>query len=301
MVISKSANATKIKESKGERLFYCLVIFIMLLALVVTLYPFLYVLSMSLSDQVSVLKQEVWLFPKGFTLTAYQQVLSQPGIWLAYGNTVFYTVSATFLNVIMTIMLAYPLSRKRFWGKNPITLFVSITMLFNGGMIPSFLLIKDLGLYNTRLALIIPGAIGVYNMIIARTFFASIPDSLEESAAIDGANDIIVLFKIVIPISKPIMAVLTLFYAVGHWNTYFNALLYVPDLNLQPLQMYLVRLLVQNQQLMNEGSSDALQQAVAAMQTKYATIIVVIVPILCVYPFLQKYFVQGVMIGALKE
>ena len=291
----------RIREAWSDRVFYFFTILMMVIAFIITLYPFLYVLSMSLSDKVSVMRQEVWLYPVGLNLGAYQKVFAEKAIWTAYGNTIFYTVFGTAINVVMTTMLAYPLSRKKFMGKNLVTMFVTFTMLFSGGMIPSFLLIKNLGLYNSRWAMLIPGAISVYNMIMARTFFAGLPDSLNESAAIDGAGDLTILLKIVIPISKPILAVLTLFYAVAHWNTYFSALLYLPDLDLQPLQMYLVRLLVQNQQLMADAGQDALELAVNAMQTKYATIIAVIVPILCVYPFLQKYFAQGVMIGAIKE
>jgi putative aldouronate transport system permease protein len=273
----------------------------MCFVLALTLYPFIYVLSMSLSAPVYILRQDVWLLPKGFSVEAYARVLSERGIWLAYWNTAVYTVAGTALNVTLTAMLAYPLSKRNFWGRNAVSLFVGVTMLFNAGMIPNFLLINRLGLYNNRLAMIIPGAISVYNMIIARTFFSGIPESLEESAALDGANHAVTLARIILPISKPVLAALTLFYAVAHWNTYFNALLYLPDLDKQPLQMYLVRLLVQNQRLINEGGTDALQQAVQAVQSKYATIVVVIAPILCVYPFLQKYFVQGVMIGAIKE
>lgn len=292
---------SRIRESWPDRVFYLFTLFIMLLAFTITLYPFLYVFSMSLSDQGSVMRQEVWLLPKGLNLSSYRKVFSERGIWTAYGNTIFYTLAGTALNVVMTTMLAYPLSRRKFSGRKPVTMFVTFTMLFSGGMIPSFLLIKNLEMYNTRWAMIIPGAISVYNMILARTFFAGLPDSLNESAAMDGAGELTILLKIVLPISKPILAVLTLFYAVGHWNTYFNALLYLPDQDLQPLQMYLVRLLVQDQQLMAEGGQDALELAMSAMQTKYATIIAVITPILCVYPFLQKYFAQGVMIGAIKE
>lgn len=297
--LKRSAGA--IRETTSERIFYAFVILMMLGVLAVTLYPFIYVLSMSLSAPIHVIRQEVWLLPKGFTLDSYHKVLSEPGLWQAYGNTIFYTIAGTAVNVIMTVMLAYPLSKKNFWGRGAISMLVGITMFFNAGMIPNFLLINKIGLYDNRLAMIIPGAISVYNMIIARTFFSSIPQSLEESASLDGANNFTILMRIIIPISMPIMAVLTLFYAVQHWNSYFSALLYLPDMGKQPLQMYLVRLLVQNQQLINEGSVDSLQQAVSATQIKYATIIVVIVPIMCVYPFLQKYFVQGVMVGAIKE
>lgn len=292
---------TKIREPFSDRLFYGFVIFLMILVLIITLYPFIYVLSMSLSDPVSVMKQEIWLYPKGFSLQSYKRVLSEPGIWRAYGNTIFYTVFGTLINVVMTVMLAYPLSRKHFWGRKAVTMFVTVTMFFSGGMIPAFLLVKNLGMYNTRWALIIPGAIGVYNMIIARTYFSGISESMYESASIDGANDITILTRIILPVSKAILAVLTLFYAIAHWNTYFNALLYTPNLKLQPLQMYLVKLLIQNESSMLDGMTDTLERSMYAMQIKYATIIVVIVPILCVYPFLQKHFAQGVMIGAVKE
>jgi ABC transporter, permease protein len=298
---SSSRRHNRIRESFSDRVVYCITILVMILVLIITLYPFLYVLSMSLSDQGSVLRQEVWLLPKGFNLKSYKKVFSDSSIWVAYGNTLYYTIVGTIVNVIFTCMTAYPLSRRRFWGRNFISLLIVFTTLFSGGMIPNFLLIKNLGLYNTRWAMILPNAISVFNMILARTFFMGIPESLMESASIDGAGEGTILWKIVVPLSKPIVAVLTLFYAVGHWNSYFNALLYVPDIKLQPLQMYLVKLLVLAQDQLAEGDGDLLQLAMEAMQTKYATIIVVILPILCIYPFLQKYFAQGVMIGAIKE
>ena len=297
----RSRRANRIKEAVSDRILYIITVIIMLAAFIVTLYPFLYVLSMSLSDQGAVLRQEVWLFPKGLNLHSYEKVFADPAIWTAYGNTLFYTIAGTILNVFMTCMMAYPLSRKQFWGRNTISMLVVFTMLFSGGMIPNFLLIKNLGLYNTRWALILPGAISAYNLFLARTYFSGLPNSLVESASIDGATEATILRKIIVPLSMPIIAVLTLFYAVGHWNSYFNALLYIPDIKKQPLQMFLVKLLVLEQDLMAEGGADALELTLQAMQTKYATIIVVILPILCVYPFLQKYFTQGVMIGAIKE
>jgi len=299
---TKKVVGMRIRESFGDRVFYTCVMILMVFALIITLYPIWYVLCMSFSDSMAVMKKEVFLWPIGFNLESYRRVLDpSTGIYTAYKNTIIYTVAGTALNVLLTVMLAYPLSQKRFWGRNQVALFVTFTMLVSGGMIPSFLLVKNLGLYNTRWALILPGAIQVYNMILARTFFAGIPDSMSESASIDGANDMTILWKIILPLSMPIIAVLILFYAVGHWNQYFNALLYLPDLSLQPLQMYLVRLLVENEQLMAEGGEDTMEMAMQNIKTKYATIIVVVTPILCVYPFLQKYFVQGVMIGAIKE
>lgn len=301
MNILKRRRSNLIRETLGERLFYAFVILCMLAVLVITLYPFVYVISMSLSSAVHVIRQDVWLLPKGLTFDSYVRVINEPGLWRAYGNTVLYTAVGTAVNVLMTVMMAYPLSKQNFKGRSVLSVIINITMFFNAGMIPNFLLIRALGLYDNRLVMIIPGAISVYNMIIARTFFSGLPASLEESASLDGANNVTILTRIIIPISMPVIAVLTLFYAVGHWNAYFTALLYLPDQAKQPLQMFLVRLLVQNQQLMADGVGDALQQAISAMQIKYATIIVVIFPILLVYPFLQRYFVQGVMVGAIKE
>lgn len=301
MSILKRRRSSLIRESPGERVFYAFVILCMLGVLAITLYPFVYVISMSLSSAAHVIRQDIWLLPKGFTLDAYVRVVNEPGLWRSYGNTLLYTVAGTVLNVLLTVMLAYPLSKTNFRGRKPLSVFINITMFFNAGMVPNFLLIRMLGLYDNRLVMIIPGAISVYNMIIARTFFSGLPASLEESASLDGANHATILLRIIMPISMPVIAVLTLFYAVGHWNTYFTALLYLPTQSKQPLQMFLVRLLVQNLQLMADGVGDALQQAVAAMQIKYATIIVVIFPILLVYPLLQRYFVQGVMVGAIKE
>jgi putative aldouronate transport system permease protein len=267
----------------------------------VTLYPFVYVLSMSISDPKAVVTGTVWLLPKGFSLQSYARVFENPDVWTAYSNTIFYTVAGTALNVCATIMAAYPLSRRTFFLRNWIMVMITITMFFSGGMIPSFLLIKELGLYNTRWALLLPGLTTAFFIIITRTFLQSIPESLTESAKIDGANDIGILVRIILPLSKPIIAVLSLFYAVGHWNSYVAAMIYLPDPKLQPMSLYLMKILVQNDDSMMEGMVDQMDRALFSVQLKYAIIIVSILPILLVYPFLQKYFVKGVMIGSLKE
>ncbi|OXM14424.1 carbohydrate ABC transporter permease [Paenibacillus herberti] len=271
----------------------------MVFVIIICLYPLVFVFSMSISDPLAAAAQEVWLLPKGFSLNAYKLVFENPDIWTSYLNTIWYTVGGTAFNVIMTISLAYPLSRRNFFLRGPVTFLIVFTMLFSGGLIPTFILVNDLGLYNTRWALIILGAIGVWYVIIARTYFTTIPESLIESAKLDGANDIRIFWTVIIPLSKPIIAVLVLFYAVGHWNSYFSALIYLPDKNLQPLQLYLVKVLVEN-----TGLADSImpseEKSLAIMQIKYAIIMVATLPILFVYPFLQKYFVKGVMIGAIK-
>ncbi len=268
----------------------------------ITLYPFIYVLSMSISEPQYVVDGSVWLYPKGFSLSSYRTVFVDKQIWIAYYNTVFYTVVGSLLSVTFTMLAAFPLSRRDFFARNWIMAIIVITMFFGGGLIPSYLLIQELGLYDTRWAILLPGLTGAFYIIITRTFLQSIPDSLSESAKIDGANDIRILRSIILPLSKPILAVLTLFFAVGYWNSYFSALIYLSDVNKQPVSLFLVKVLVQNQDLLRERmASSQLEQGFLSVQLKYALIIIVILPILIVYPFLQKYFVKGVMIGSLKE
>jgi putative aldouronate transport system permease protein len=289
------------KRSTGSTVSDGLIYLAMWFVIIITLYPFVYVLSMSISDPKYVVSDSVWLFPKGFSLESYRKVFENKDIWVAYYNTVFYTGVGTSLNILFTVLAAYPLSRRTFFARNWIMVIITITMFFGGGLIPSFLLIKELGLYNTRWAILLPGLTTAFYIIITRTFFYGIPDSLTESAKIDGANDIGILLRIIIPLSKPILAVLALFYAVGHWNSYIPAMIYLPDQKLQPLSLYLVKILVQNNDSMLEGMIDQYDRALMSIQLKYSIIIVTILPILLVYPFLQKYFVKGVMIGSLKE
>lgn len=290
------------KRKPEDILFDGMNMVIMLIVFLITLYPIIYVLSMSVSNPIFVLRREILLFPKGFSLDSYEFLFRNGDIILYYGNTVFYTVVGTTASVILTVMAGFVLSQRSFSGRNIIMFFITFTMFFSGGMIPLFILINNLGMYNTRWALIIPGVVVPFNIIIARTFFQSIPASLFESAHIDGANDIRILADIVIPLSAPIIAVLALFYAVARWNSYFDAMLYTPNKMLHPLQLYLVRLLIENTSestaVLNHPGINT--KGLTSLQLKYSAIIASILPIICVYPFLQKYFVKGVMIGAIK-
>lgn len=248
-------------------------------------------------DQNAVLLNKVKWIPVGFTLGNYKVVFSNNNVLLSYWNTILYTTTGTAVSLILTITMAYPLSRKHFFGRNIYMKFIIFAMLFSGGLIPTFLVVKSLGFYNKIWAIIIPGAINIWNLIVTRTFFMNLPDSLEESATIDGANDIQVLFQIYLPLSMPIIATMTLFYAVGHWNNYFGPLIYLNDKRKYPLQIFLRNILIST-----DISQYQMQEDIAVVSTsiKYTVIIVTTVPILLVYPFIQKYFVKGIMVGAIK-
>ncbi|MDF2670556.1 MAG: sugar transporter permease [Paenibacillus sp.] len=276
--------------------------FFLTLLTLITLYPMLHVLFASLSDPAQLIKHTgLLLSPKGFSLDAYTAVLSNRMIILGYLNTLIYVSAATALNIVMTAFAAYGLSRKQVLWKNSIMMMIVITMFFGGGLIPTYLLVQSLGMIDTRWALIIPGAVSAWNIIIMRTAFQGVPESLEESARMDGANDFTILFRVVVPLSLPVIAVMILFYAVGHWNSWFAAMVYLRDRGLYPLQLVLREILIQNNaDSMMTRSSDSDKMAVRDT-IKYATIMVATLPILLLYPFLQKYFVKGVLIGALKE
>ncbi len=271
---------------------------LLLLALcIVTLYPFLHVAAVSFSDGVAVSQGRVTFFPIGWDLDAYKAVFRHPDIWLSYRNTILYTVLGTLINVVITALAAYPLSKSWLFGRKFFTLAILFTMLFSGGLIPNYLLVKALGMTNTMWALLIPGAISTYNLLIMMSFFRGIPQELEDSATIDGCSEIGVLYKIVLPLSKPIMAAMTLFYAVGHWNSWFSALIYLSDKELYPLQLVLRNIVISGQLAFANDTEDI---PPIAESVKYATIMVATVPILLVYPLLQKHFVKGVLIGSLK-
>ncbi|UQZ35792.1 sugar ABC transporter permease [Paenibacillus sp. PK3_47] len=290
------------KRTLGESIFKGFNLCFMLLLCLVTLYPFIYIVFASLSNPAEIARFRGLLFyPQGFSLDAYKAVLENPMIVTGYRNTLFYVTAGTVINLIMTTLGAYALSRRNVYFKNWIMLIIVITMVFHGGLIPSFLLINNLGMLNTPWALLLPGAISSFNLIIMRTAFQGIPVSLEESARIDGANDWVIMMRIILPLSMPVIAVMILWYAVGHWNSYFSALIYLRDRELFPLQLVLREILISN-------STDNMMTGAAAgdrldigITIKYATIIVSTLPILVLYPFLQKYFVHGVLIGALKE
>lgn len=283
-------------------LFDILIRFTIVVAVIVTAYPVIYVLSMSVSSPVAAMSMEVRLFPVGFSLKSFELILSNPEVLQGYYNTIWYTAFGTSFSVVVTILGAYPLSRKNFFGRKFFMKAIIFTMYFSGGMVPMFILVRNLGIFNTRWAVILPSLVATTNLIICRTFFEDIPESLIESAQIDGASEFLIIYKIIVPIAKPVIAVMVLFYAVDRWNSYFGALLYLRDTKLQPIQIYLVRVLTQNAvdsslgQMTNMGDRSSL-----GFQLRYSMIVLTMLPIMMVYPFLQKYFVKGVMIGALKE
>lgn len=270
--------------------------------ILVVLVPLIFVVAASFSDPDLVIRGKVLFLPKGFTMKAYGMVFENKDIWRGFGNTCFYTAAGTAISVVLTILAAYPLSRKGLAGKNVIMMLILFTMYFSGGMIPTYLLVKDLGMYNTIWALLIPSALSTYNLIVAKTFFEnSIPGELYESAWLDGCGNFSMLLKIVLPLSKAILAVLVLYYAVGIWNAYFDALIYLRDTSLHPLQIVLrnILLLGQTEQM---GTNDVgmAEKIKMAEAVKYSAIVVSSIPMLLIYPFVQKYFVKGVMIGAVK-
>lgn len=292
----------ELKDTKQDKLFVVFnYIFLSIVALLV-LYPLVFVVSASFSNPQYVISGEMWLWPKEFTLDAYEKVFKNKEIINGFINTVKYTVAGTALNVVMTILAAYPLSRRDFKGRGFIMAFIVFTMFFSGGLIPTYLLIRDLGMLNTFWVMIIPNAVAVWNIIIMRTFFQGIPTELEESAKIDGSGNFRILWSIVLPLSFPVIAVMVLFYSVGHWNSYFQALIYLQDEDKFPLQLILRQILIQGQtDDMIKGTSESfLQQQLSVEGLKYAVLIVANLPMLMLYPFLQKYFVKGVMIGSLK-
>lgn len=292
----------KIKTTPAEKLFTAVNTVFMLLLMVVTLYPLVYVAFASVSSPEEMVRHTgILLRPLGFTTGAYKMVFDNPMILQSYGNTLFYVLAGTALNIVMTTLAAFLLSRRSFMIKNALMMFVVFTMFFNGGLIPNYLIVRSLGLYNTVFALILPTAISTYNLIIMRTSLLALPASLEESAKIDGASELTVLIKIILPLSMPIVAVMILFYGVGHWNSWFNAMIYLRNRELYPLQLILREILISSStdSMMTNLSTSVDKEPVSEI-VKYATIMVATVPILLVYPFLQKYFVKGVMIGAVK-
>lgn len=287
------------RRSKSERIFSAFNMILLLVLSFVTLYPFAYVFFASISNPVKFMSNQGVLFwPDGFSLTAYKKVFQNSSIYIGYANTLFYVIIGTAVNIYATASAAYVLSRQNFMLKRFFTLMFIFTMYFSGGLIPSYLLIDKLGLINSRLALIIPTAVSTYNLLIMITGFKSIPAALEESAKIDGASEWRILFRIIIPLAKPTIMVIMLYYAVGHWNSWFNAMIYIRDTYKMPLQIFLRNILTRNQLGAMAGDMDIED---VGTTIKYATIIVSTVPILCIYPFIQKHFVQGVMIGAVKE
>jgi len=291
------------RKSPAERLFDGCNVIVLLLLAIVTLYPMLHVLAASLSDSNRLMShQGPLLLPIGLQTEAYKLVLQNPNLLTGYRNTLTLVIAGTTFNVFMTALGAYALSRKDVYWSRPLMVLIVMTMFFGGGLIPTYLLVyKTLHLGNSLLALIFPGAISTWNLIVMRTSFKQIPESLIESARMDGAGDIGILFRIVLPLSMPIISVMILFYGVGHWNSWFGAMIYLRERSLFPLQLILREILIQNNTDSMMTGVGSLDKQSVSESIKYATIVVATAPVLFVYPFLQKYFVKGVMIGALKE
>ncbi|MBR4061035.1 MAG: carbohydrate ABC transporter permease [Lachnospiraceae bacterium] len=290
----------KISSDKVLEIVLCV---ILVVVGIVVAYPLVNIFASSFSSTEAVMSGKVWLFPVDFTLEGYEAVFRNNDIWIGYRNSLFYMVLGTIINLVMTLLAAYPLSRSDMPGQGSIMLLFTFTMIFSGGMIPTYILIKDLGMLNTVWSMLIPGAIGTHNMIITRTFIInSIPKEMLEAAQIDGCSDFQYFLKMVLPLSGPVIAVITLYYAVGHWNSYMDAFMYLSNKNLYPLQIFLREILVSNKidadLLVNEFGEVAAQGLAELL--KYSLIVVATIPVMIIYPFVQKHFVKGVMIGAVK-
>lgn len=287
-------------ENKGkDKVFNTVIIVIMAIYALITLFPLLHVLANSFSSSVYVNKGKVGIWPRGWTLENYAKVLQEDNIWRGYANTLLYTAIGTVIQLALQFTAAYPLSRKDFRGRTGFSMFFILTMFIQGGLIPTFIVVKALGMLNTIWAMIIPGCVGVYNIIIIRTYISStIPAELHEAAMIDGCGNIRIFVSIVLPLCKPIIAVMTLYAVVGYWNSYFNSLMYLTDEKLYPLQRVLQAILVSNES--SVGGIGGGEQAMMAETLKYVTIVVASAPILLIYPFFEKYFEKGLMVGGVK-
>lgn len=294
------------KKSREDIIFEIVNGILVSIFFIIVLYPLLFVVSASISDPALVSRGEIVLLPKGINLEGYRRVLGYDDIWIGYRNTIFYTITGTLVSLVLTLTAAYPLSRKDFVGKNVFVIFFTVTMFFSGGLIPTYMVVKSLGMRNTVFAQILLGAVSFMNIVIVRTFYqTSIPEELMEAARIDGCSNTKLFTSIVLPLAKPIIAVMALFYGVAQWNSYFNALIYLSDRDLFPLQLILREILIVNEidmeMLMTEGEMEAIHKKVEiAALLKYSVMVVSTLPIIIVYPFLQKYFVEGIMVGAIK-
>ena len=301
----KNSENRQIKRSYSDKIFDIVNLLVMVILLVIFVWPLWFVVIASFSNPNQVWMGEVVLWPKGFTLISYETLLEYERIWVGYRNTLFYTVVGTLVNLVMTVCGAYPLSRKDFIPRHFFMFLFMLTMYFSGGLIPTYLVVNKVGLVNSPWAMIIPGACSIYNVIITRTYFInSIPSTLQDAAELDGANSFQYLMRVVLPLSKPIIAVIALYYAVGHWNDFYTALIYINKQEYMPLQSFLRDILMSNKMTLNDmqGLDAAATEARMrlAQTLKYSVIIVSTVPVLCIYPFIQKYFVKGVMIGSVK-
>ena len=299
--VKNSSGLTRIGEGNGSKVFDVFNVILMFLFLLVTLYPFWYAIIISLSDGKAVMANRVSIVPIDMTFATYKVVLRDPSIVTGFRNTIIYTVVGTLINLAASSLCAYPLSRSQLPGRGIIMKLIVFTMFFSGGMIPTYLVVNSLGIIDSIWAIVLPGAISTYNMIVMRTFFMGIPESLHEAACLDGASEVQILVRVVLPLSKAILATMLLFYGVGHWNSYMNALLYLNKKDLFPLQSILRNMVVDGQLSEAQtqvGGGSSFQVVETTM--KYAVIVVSTLPIVLIYPFVQKYFVKGVMIGSVK-
>ena len=291
------------KAPLGDKIFIILIYILLAAIMLVVFLPLVYIVSASFSDPQAVISNEVWFLPVRPTLRGYQAVFKNRNILTGFANSFYYMIVGTLVNIVMTVMCAYPLSRKEFTARNKVAMIFVFTMYFSGGLIPTYMLVNSLGLVNTRGSMIIPSAMSTYNMIICRTYFVnSIPDELYEAGQLDGCTPFKYLLRVVVPLSKPILAVLVLYYGVTKWNSYFDAMIYLKSQTMVPLQIVLRDILILNQvdyTMISDASAIAAQRGLTDL-LKYSTIVVASLPVLCIYPFVQKYFVKGVMIGAVK-
>ncbi|WP_340394439.1 carbohydrate ABC transporter permease [Paenibacillus sp. FSL E2-0177] len=292
----------KIKESVGDKAFLITIYIVLTLVVIAVLYPLIFIISSSISSPAAVTSGRVWLWPVDISFKGFKVLLNTPEIITGYGNSIFYTAAGTLISITLTVMIAYPLSRKGFFGRNTLMMIITFTMIFSGGLIPTYLVVKEMHLIDTRWALLIPNAIWVWQVIIARSFFqSSIPEELLEASEIDGCSDMRFIWSVVLPLSKPILAVLVLMYAVGQWNAYFDALIYLKSADLFPLQLVLRSIIIQNNTAggaMDVGKLVEKQQLSELL--KYSLIVIATLPVLVIYPFVQRYFVQGMLVGSVK-
>ncbi len=288
------------RMTKGDRFFSWVIIVLLVLFTLVIIYPLYHMVIVSISNGYAVLRGEVTILPKGINFTAYSYVLTDKYIPSSYMNTIKYTVFGTLVNLVMTALCAYPLSRRRLYGRGFFTVFIAFTMFFDAGLVSNFLVVNSLGIRNTIWAIILPPAINVWYMIIMRTFFQDIPEELYESAYIDGANELSIFFRVILPLSKAVLATMLLFYAVWHWNSFLQPLIYLDDRTKYPMQLILRNIVIGADAGVYSAGSVASDSGVMGQNIKYAVVFITILPILTVYPFVQKYFVKGVMVGSVK-
>ncbi len=307
MAKAKTKVSNKVKESRADKAFDITLFIILTLILIIVAYPLYFVIIASISDPQAVSGGDVTFLPVGFSLDGYAEVFKDTRVMRSFVNSIFYTTVGTCINLIVTIPTAYTLSRRQFAGKKFVTFFYMVTMFVSGGMIPTYLVVKNMHMLDTMWSLIVPGAMSVYNMIVARTFFeSSLPEELFEAATVDGCGHTKFFFKIALPLSKAIIAIMVLYYGIGHWNNYFSALLYMKTESKYPLQLVLRSILISNEANLSMAvTTPEMQQALQEQQAlvdlmKYSLIIVSSIPVMILYPFIQKHFVKGVMIGSVK-